>query len=80
MSSRLLGVAGVEGLSEGVVGAGLSSLGFRFFFFLDFFADGGCCGLSGWMEMDGRSSGDSTVGCSSSGSSVSFNCHQFSFL
>jgi len=34
-------VAGVVGLSEGVVGAGLSSLDFRFFFlFLDFFAVG----------------------------------------
>ena len=53
MSSRSLGVAGVVGLSEGVVGAGLSSLGFRFFFLLlDFFEDVGCCGVVVLMEMD----------------------------
>lgn len=78
MSSRSLGVAGVVGLLEGVVGAGLSSLGFRFFFLLlDFFEDVGCCRVVELMGMDGGSSVDGAVCSSSSGSSISFNCHQF---
>ena len=73
MSSRSE-VEGVVGLSEGVVGAGLSSLGFRFFFlFLDFLMEVGCAEATLEGGMDGGCSTDTAVCCSSSGSSISFN-------
>ena len=67
-------VEGVVGLSEGVVGAGLSSLGFRFFFlFLDFLVAVGCDEETLEGGMEAGSSADTVVCSSSSSSSISFN-------